>query len=350
MRIVGTKFWPVFLLIFLSMLLCLLFVVDMNQGSQQIGWGNLLGILMGQEVQPTYLKDIVIKFRLPKSLTALLAGLALSLSGLMMQTVFRNPLAGPYILGISPGAALGVALVMLGGGWWLQQGDSWLALGQWTIALAACLGAGLVLLLIVLLSLRVRDIMTILILGVLFGGATGAIVTILQYFSNKSALKGYILWTMGDLQSVTLLQVRVLMIICLFGVLLSFLSVKALNAFMMGESYARSIGIPVQASRILIFLSTSILAGGVTAFCGPIGFIGIAVPHLCRMIFQTAEHRILLPACMLLGGIVMLLSDLLAHWFGGSGQSLPINAITALIGIPVIVWVIIRNRRLAGFR
>jgi iron complex transport system permease protein len=285
----------------------------------------------------------VLDFRLPKALTAVFTGAALSLSGLQMQTVFRNPLAGPYVLGISAGATLGVALFVLGFSSAFAFGI-FSSTGAWSLALVAWAGSFLVMLLVLYVSARVNDIMTLLILGILFTSAVTAVVSILQYFSNESMLKAFVIWTMGSLGSVTQSQLMVLAPAIAAGTFLAFLKIKDLNAFLLGEDYARSLGVSVKTSRVIIFLSTSLLAGTITAFCGPIGFIGIAVPHICRVIFKTANHLVLVPAVILTGSIVMLFSDIVSQ-LPGMQTTLPINSVTALIGIPVIIWMIVKNRK-----
>jgi iron complex transport system permease protein len=282
-------------------------------------------------------------FRLPKALTAIFTGAALSLSGLQMQTVFRNPLAGPYVLGISAGASLGVALFVMGFSTVLSTAVI-TATGSFPMALVAWTGSLLVLLLVLYVSARVKDIMTILILGILFTSAVTAIVSILQYFSNESLLKAFIIWTMGSLGSVTRSQLLVLIPAVCAGILLAFIKIKDLNAFLLGENYARSLGVSVMRSRMIIFISTSLLAGTITAFCGPIGFIGIAVPHICRVLFKTADHLVLVPAVLVTGSIVMLFSDIVSQ-LPGLQATLPVNSVTALIGIPVIIWMIVKNKK-----
>ncbi len=292
------------------------------------------------------LETIILKFRLPKAITALAVGMALSLSGLQMQTVFRNPMAGPYVLGISSGSSLGVAFVLLGFSAGISP-DSISGFGNWILVAASWTGAGLVLLLILVLSSRVKDIMTILILGIMLSSGISAIVTIMQYFSNETMLKAYVIWTMGSLGNLTSGQLNVLLISVSAGVILSLTSTKMLNALLLGENYAGSIGLNVRTARIMIFACTSILAGSVTAFCGPIGFIGIAVPHITRIIFKTSDHRILIPGTLLCGGAIMLISDIISQ-LPGSDSVLPVNSVTALIGIPVVIWVIFRNRKYSG--
>ncbi|MEA3316709.1 MAG: iron ABC transporter permease, partial [Bacteroidota bacterium] len=282
----------------------------------------------------------------PKALTALAAGVGLSISGLQMQTVFKNPLAGPYVLGISAGASLGVAILLLGfSGIFIATSFS--VINNWLIVIAAWIGSGLILFIILAVSMRVKDIMTILILGIMFGSATTAIVSILQYFSNESQLKAFIVWTMGSLGGVSQSQLSVLLPSVLVGVIIVSLLSKVLNAMLMGENYAKSLGLNIKLARFLIFLSTSLLAGSITAFCGPIGFIGIAVPHIARMVFKTANHNTLIPATILFGAALLLLSDIISQ-LPGSDNILPINSITALVGIPVVIWIIIKNQRIAS--
>ena len=327
----------------LGILFVLLFIADILLGSIIIPVKEVfLSLFSSPETNETY-RIIILSFRLPKALTAILTGAALSLSGLQMQTVFRNPLAGPYVLGISAGASLGVALFVLGFSSVLAAGI-FTTTGTWPLALVAWAGSFLVMLLVLYVSMKVNDIMTILILGILFTSAVSAIVSILQYFSNESMLKAFIVWTMGSLGNVTKAQLSVLTPAILAGILLAFLKVKDLNAFLLGENYARSLGVSVKTSRVIIFMSTSLLAGTITAFCGPIGFIGIAVPHICRVIFKTANHMILVPAVILTGSIVMLFSDIVSQ-LPGMQTTLPINSVTALIGIPVIIWMIVKNRK-----
>jgi iron complex transport system permease protein len=289
---------------------------------------------------------IILKFRLPKAITALTVGVALSLSGLQMQTVFRNPMAGPYVLGISSGASLGVAFVILGFSSNITT-VSLNGLGNWILVAASWIGAGAVMLLIMVISSKVKDIMTILILGIMLSSGISAIVTIMQYFSNETLLKAYVIWTMGSLGNLTASQLNVLLISVLAGVIMSLFSSKMLNALLLGENYASSIGLNVRIARAVIFTCTSILAGSVTAFCGPIGFIGIAVPHIVRILFKTSDHKILIPGTILMGGAVMLISDIISQ-LPGSESVLPVNAVTSLIGIPVVIWVILRNRKYSG--
>lgn len=261
-----------------------------------------------------------------------------------MQTVFRNPLAGPYVLGISSGASLGVALVVLGFSGYFAS-DIFFISGNWLLVLAAWLGSGMVLLVILLVSFRVRDIMTLLILGIMFASGISAIISILQYFSGESALKAFVIWTMGSVSNVSREQIPVILGGLIPGLILSLLAVKSSNAVQLGEGHAKTLGINIIRYRTIIFISTSLLTGTVTAFCGPIGFIGIAVPHICRMIFQTSRQGILLLSSIFAGASIMLISDIISQ-LPGSESILPINAITSLLGIPIVIWIIFRKQKL----
>ncbi len=263
-----------------------------------------------------------------------------------MQTVFRNPMAGPYVLGVSSGASLGVAIVILG--FYSGSGAlSLLNLGNWILVVSAWAGAGAVMMLIMFISSRVRDIMTILIIGIMLASGLSAIVSIMQYFSSESMLKAYVIWTMGSLGNLSSGQLKVLVISVTAGMLLSIILIKMLNALLLGENYAASIGLNIRSARILVFVCTSILAGSVTAFCGPIGFIGIAIPHIVRNMFKTSDHRVLVPGTILAGGAIMCASDIISQ-LPGSETVLPVNSVTALIGIPVVIWVILSKKISTG--
>jgi iron complex transport system permease protein len=330
--------------------ICLMFFIvvfillDIFFGSVSIRASDVFKVFFQQDESP--FRTIIFNFRIPKAFTALIVGIALSLSGLQMQTLFRNPMAGPDVLGISSGASLGVAFVILGFSGNMSA-ESLRGLGNWILIAASWIGAGAVMILIMSISSRVRDIMTILIIGIMLSSGISAIVTIMQYFSAESLLKAYVIWTMGSLGNLTSGQLNVLLICISAGTLLSLLSAKMLNAVALGDNYAASIGLNVRLSRLVIFVSTSILAGSVTAFCGPIGFIGIAVPHISRILLRTSDHKILIPGTILTGGIIMLISDIISQ-LPGSESVLPVNSVTSLIGIPVVIWVIFRNRRYSG--
>jgi iron complex transport system permease protein len=324
----------------------LLFITDVITGSVSIPAADIFKSLFSSfSLKPEW-ATILIDFRLPKAFAAIIAGTALSVSGLEMQTYFRNPLAGPFVLGISAGGSLGVAILVMGMS--LLTGSVFITItAQWSVAIASWAGSGLVLLLILAVSLRIRDNTTILILGILFGSITLAIVSILQYTSSEAEVKAFVIWTLGSLGNVTGPQLRIMLISTMAGLVISLFAIKGLNVLLLGEQYARTMGINVRLLRILIFISTSILAGTITAFCGPIGFIGIAVPHITRMVFKSSDHRILLPGTILLGSSVMLISDIISQ-LPGSSQILPINSVTAIIGIPVIVWIILKKQRLVS--
>ena len=332
------------LLVF-ALLVPLFFLLDLLVGSYYIPISEILKAIFRSDSANHQVALIINQFRIPKAVTAILSGAALSVAGLQMQTVFRNPLAGPYILGVSSGASLGVALLVLGTGG-LLGGSMISVASSWGIVAAAWLGSGLILLLIVIISARIKDIMTILILGILISSAISSVVNILQYFSNESMLKSFIVWTMGSLGSVTNVQLGVLFPSVLTGILMAFLSSKFLDAFLLGENYARSMGMNILFARMVVFLSTAILAGSITAFCGPIGFIGIAVPHIARMTLRTAKHSLLVPGTILIGALMMLVSDILSQ-LPGSEATLPVNSVTALLGIPIVIWIIIRNKNTA---
>jgi len=328
----------------LLILVLIFLILDIFFGSVSIKASEVIKVFFSGT--HSSFETIILKFRIPKAITALTVGVALSLSGLQMQTVFRNPMAGPYVLGISSGASLGVAFVILGFSRNISP-DSLNGLGNWILVAASWVGAGAVMLLIMVISSKVKDIMTILILGIMLSSGISAIVTIMQYFSNETMLKAYVIWTMGSLGNLTASQLNVLLVSVSAGVILSLFSSKILNALLLGENYAGSIGLNVRFSRVVIFVCTSILAGSVTAFCGPIGFIGIAVPHIARILFKTSDHKVLIPGTILTGGAVMLLCDIISQ-LPGSESVLPVNAVTSLIGIPVVIWVILRNRKYTG--
>lgn len=322
----------------------LLFMLSLLSGSVKIPVSEVFQTLFEKNPSSDWYLTLF-EFRLPKTLVAVLAGSSLAVSGLLMQTVFRNPLAGPYILGISSGAGLGVALLVLGFPVLLGVGFG-LAISQWAIVIAAWIGSATILLLVLFISMRVNDIMTILIFGIMFGSAATAIVSILQYFGGESSVKAFVVWTMGSLGGVTKNQIPIFAAGTLAGLLLALVLPKNLNVLLLGENYAKTMGVNIVLTRMLVFISTSLLAGTVTAFCGPIGFIGIAIPHIARMWFKTANHFILVPASLLLGADVLLISDIVSQ-LPGKAAILPINSITALLGIPVVIWIIIRNKKIS---
>ena len=334
-------------LVFLILLIGLIFffLIDIALGSVHIPIQEVISILLGQETTKATWTTIIWKFRLPKAITATLAGAALGTSGLQMQTLFRNPVAGPFILGISSGASLGVALAILAisitGVTELLQ--KLVIISDFSLIVAGSLGAALVLGLVLIVSRRVQDTMTLLILGLLFGYATGAIVSILLNFSETQQIQSYLQWTVGSFAAVTWRQMLVLAPIVLLALLVSVMLSKSLNTLLLGENYARSLGLSVQQARFWIITSASILSGAITVFCGPIAFLGVAVPHLCRSLFKTSDHRILVPAVVFVGAILALIADLLSQ-LPGSQIVLPLNSVTALIGTPVVTWVILHRQ------
>jgi cobalamin transport system permease protein len=327
--------------ILLLLVTSLFFLFDISFGSVSIPFSQTLTILGGGEPENPAWKQIILLFRLPRVFTAITVGAGLSISGLLMQTLFRNPLAGPYVLGISSGASLGVALVVLAGSI-LPFG---MLVGKVSILMAAALGSASILFIVIALSRNIADSTTLLILGLMFGSITGAIVSVLQFYSQAEELQSYMIWTFGSLGNVRWADMPLFLTAVLGGLVLAFLIHKPLNALMLGEKQASSVGVNIRRTRIIILLATSVLAGSITAYCGPIAFIGLAVPHLTRVVFATSNHRILIPAVALSGAMLMILCDLIAQ-LPGSAHVLPINVVTAIIGGPVIIWVILRKRNL----
>lgn len=320
------------------MLLAALFAADMMTGSAGIRAADVWKAMTGGDV-PEQTRLIVMQIRLPKTVTALLAGMAVSVSGLLMQTLFRNPLAGPYVLGISSGASLGAALCVLGtSASAALAGSSVLAAAG--MAGAAWAGAAAVLGIIALASRKIGDITVILILGMMLGAGIDAVVQVLQFISDEQSLKAYVMWTMGSLGNVSGVRLWLLAAAVLAGTGMAAVSCKPLNLLLLGEGYAASCGTDVRRVRLTVYVATVLLAGTVTAFCGPVGFIGLAVPHLARLAAGNADHRVLIPAALLCGGVLMMSCDIIAR-----AAAIPINAVTSLAGIPVVIWIILRHRR-----
>ena len=323
------------LFVLLALLCAVLFVVDVAVGSISIPFAEVVKVLLGKG--SAEMRSIILDIRLVRALTAILAGAALSVSGLQMQILFRNPLAGPYVLGVSAGASLGVALFLLGAP--LLGVAISPALQSIGTAGAAWIGSAVVLMLVVALSRRIKDIMVMLILGIMLSSGVGAVVEILQYFSNEASLKSYVVWTMGSLGDVTSGQLALLAPIVMAGLAMAVATIKPMNMLLAGERYAASMGLNISRTRTIVLTATTLLAGTVTAFCGPIGFVGIAVPHIARMVFRSADHRILLPGTILAGVVMLLVGDIVAKYF-----ALPINTITALMGIPIVIYIVTRRR------
>lgn len=319
----------------------ILFALNLAFGSVHISMEELQAVLLGNSDSPV-LKTIIFESRFPRALTAILCGTAISVSGLQMQVLFRNPLAGPYILGISSGASLGVSVMIMGGSLFAISVNF---LSSWALAMAAIIGALTLLIIIFIISLRVKDIMTVLIVGIMLGAFSTALIGIMQYFSDANQLKTFVLWTLGSLDNVNYQEIKVLSILCFLGILIGIFNIKSLNLMLLGENYAKSIGININKSRLLIILSSGLLAGSITAFCGPIGFIGIIVPHLCRIWFKTANVKVIFLATILMGINFMLLSDFIAH-LPSSTLVLPINSVTAILGVPIIFWMVLGQKKI----
>ena len=330
-----------FLFSILSLLLLVAFLLNISFGQIAIPIKEVFKSLLGSTASKDTWEYIIFNFRLPKAITTILVGIGLSISGLLMQTLFRNPLAGPYVLGLSSGSSLGVALVILA--------SNILGFGIWnlevSIIIASCLGSFLVMLLVLIISQRLRDTATILIVGLMFSSFTSAIVSVLTYFSSAEQLQKFTFWSMGNLGNLSWQNIFILFIAVLLGLLLSLLSIKSLDALLLGENYAKSMGLNVKKSRYIIIIATSILAGSITAFAGPIAFVGLAVAHLAKLLFQTSNHKILFWSTILIGGILMLFCDMISQ-LPGLDFTLPINAITSIIGAPIVIWLLIRKKNL----
>lgn len=322
----------------LAALTVLLLLVDIGAGSVKLSIGEVADALLGRGDNPATTK-IVVDIRLTKGIVAIIAGIALSVSGLQMQTLFRNPLAGPYVLGVSSGASLAVALFILGAP--LTRGLSATAASLGMTG-AALVGSAVVLALIAVAGRRIKDIMVVLILGMMVSSAISAIVQILQYMSSDEALKSFVIWTMGSLGNVTSDQLPILAVTVAVGLILAVATTKSLNLLLLGEEYAVTMGYDNRRGRTMVLVSTALLAGSVTAFCGPIGFVGLALPHVARVAFGTADHRVLIPGAALTGAAVMLGCDIVSKLF-----VIPVNAVTALVGIPIVIWIVFRNRQIA---
>jgi iron complex transport system permease protein len=322
----------------LIVFLFVLFGLNLSLGSVAIPAKDFFRILFSPKDNDVW-SDIIWDFRMTKALTCVFAGGALALGGLLMQTLFRNPLAGPDVLGLSSGASLAVSLI------YLSNISSFLLPFQsaWTIALASSFGASLVFIIMFGVSRRLQDNVSLLIVGLMVGAGTSSIVSVLQYLSGAEETQTYLLWTFGSLGSLNWTEIKILGVVLLLGIGIALFNLKALNVWVLGDNYTASLGINIKRSRTLSILSASILTGGVTAFCGPIAFVGLAVPHLVKLLIKTNDHRILLPAVIIGGGILLLLCDILAR-LPFSDNVLPINAITAMIGAPVVIWVILKNK------
>ncbi len=331
---------------FLILLLVLLlsFCTNISLGSVFIPFKDVFNGLIGNPTGNESWQHIIHEYRLPKAFTAIIVGSGLGISGLLMQTLFRNPLAGPFVLGITSGSSLGVALLIMGAS--IFGGTlAGILTSKWSIVIAASLGSFIVLLIVLIISNKVRDTMAILIIGLMFGSITTATVSVLSFFSSAEELQQYVFWGFGSIGNLTWYELFIFFIIYTIGILMSLVSIKALNTLLLGENYAKSLGLNLKTSRLFIIIATSLLAGTITAFAGPIVFIGLAIPHLTRQVFNTSNHKILLPAVFLFGAIIMLICDTIAQ-LPSSDLTLPINAITSLIGAPVIIWLLVRKRKM----
>lgn len=320
------------------------FMLNISLGSVSIPIKSTLNELFSGSIEHESWHYIIWNYRIPKAFTAIFAGGALALSGLLMQTLFRNPLAGPFVLGISSGASLGAALLIMGAS--IFSGFATLEIANSvSLAVGASLGSFLVLLAVLTVASRVKDTMALLIIGLMFGSITAAVVSVLSYFTSSEELQRYVYWSFGSLGDLSWHQLALLAGIVFIGVLLSMVSIKSLNALLLGENYAQSLGVQLKKSKYIIIIATAILAGSITAFAGPIAFVGLAVPHLTRQVFNTTDHKVLVPAVLLYGAILMLLCDVVAQ-LPSSANVLPINAITSIIGAPVVIWLLTRKRKM----
>jgi len=331
------------LMLLLFIILIILIILNISLGSVYIPFGKIITFLSGKSLEEKGWENIILQFRVPKAITAVLVGSGLGVSGLLMQTLFRNPLAGPFVLGISSGASLGVALAILAG-MSLGKGITQLGIGgSWILTLAASMGAFTVLSVVILVSIRIRDSMSLLIIGLMFGSATGAVVSVLQFFSKAESIQAYLIWTFGSLGGLTWIELKVFIPVILLSLGWAVTLSKPLNALLLGDQYARSLGLNIRKMRLAIIIVTSLLAGTITAFCGPIAFIGIAIPHITRLLFNTANHNLLFPMVIISGAILMLFCDLIAQ-VPGMEYTLPINAVTSVLGAPIVIWLVIRRR------
>jgi iron complex transport system permease protein len=328
----------------LSVILIVFFFINIRFGSVSIPFKDIFNILFGGDISKDSWETIIINFRVPKAITAILVGSGLSVCGLLMQTLFRNPLAGPFVLGISSGASLGVAILILGssifGGALLTN-----SLSNLSLPIASSFGAFLVLSSVILAANKVRNTMSILIIGLMFGSLTSAVISVLAYFSEAAQIQQYLFWSFGSLGNLSWNELIVLSCIYSVGIVGTIFVIKPLNSLLLGESYAKSLGINIKKSRNIILLITSLLTGVITAFSGPIAFVGLAVPHITKIIFSSSNHKILLPATAIIGAIILLICDSIAQ-LPTSDFILPINAITSFFGAPVVIWLLVRKKKL----
>jgi iron complex transport system permease protein len=323
-----------------------LFLLNISLGSINIPIKDVYTSLLHGSCSKESWNYIILNYRLPKAIVAILIGIGLSVSGLLMQTLFRNPLAGPYVLGLSSGASLGVAIVILGASL-LPISLSEFFLSSFGIIITSSLGSFIVLVSVLVIAKRLRDTMAILIVGLMFGSLTSAIVGSLTYFSSAEQLQKFTFWSLGNLGNLSWNSIAILCFCVVLGLVLSVFSIKPLNALLLGENYARSLGINYKKTKYIILFATSILAGSITAFVGPIAFIGLAVPHIAKLVFQTSNHKILFWSTLLFGAIIMLICDSITQ-IPGTEIILPINAITSIFGAPIVIWLLVRKRKMMG--
>lgn len=334
--------------VWLSICLVLLFAGSLVYGAVSIPLDAVADILMGNETVKESWRQILLNSRLPQAVTALLTGASLAVSGLLLQTLFKNPLAGPSILGISDGANLGVAAVMLYFGGTLNMVNSLPMSGYLAIVVAAFAGACIILGIIIFFSTKVKSNVMLLIIGIMVGYMASSLISILNYYASTDKVHAFVMWGMGDFSGVSSQQLPFFTTCSLVGLLLSILLIKPLNALLLGEMYAANLGIKVKRTRVLILLCTGILTATATAFCGPISFIGLAVPHIARLLLGSSNHKLLLPVTLLTGSCVALLCNIVMVLPGGNGI-LPLNAVTPLIGAPVIIYVIMNRKNIQYF-
>lgn len=332
---------------FLGVLAVLLIVVFINisLGSVSIPLKDLFSAIFTGESSKTSWTYIILEYRLPKALTAIMVGSGLGISGLLMQTFFRNPLAGPYVLGLSSGAGLGVAILLMGSSLLgLGMGNA-LWFSRTAIVLASSIGSFMVMIAILMTSVKIKDSMALLIIGLMFASLTGAVVNVLSYFSTSDELQQFVFWSLGSLGDLTWFEVGILGIFWFIGIMMCLFLIKPLDALLIGEPYAKSLGVNIRILRYMTVLATCILTGSITAFAGPIAFVGLAIPHLVRLILKTNKHLLMIPAVCLGGAILMLICDSIAQ-LPGSNYTLPINAVTSFFGAPVVIWLIVKSREL----
>ena len=328
----------------LFFVLAMVFLVSIGLGSVAIPIDEIIAVLLGNNSSKSSWSTIILHFRLPKAITAMLVGSGLSIAGLLMQTLFKNPLAGPFVLGISSGASLGVAILLLGAG--IFGGVlTTISLSSWGLAIASSIGAALVLFAVLITANKVRNTMSILIIGLMFGTVTSAIISVFTFFSNADKIQQFVFWGFGSLGNLSWNEILIFFTIYLIAIINLIGIIKPLNSLLIGENYAKSLGINIKKNRNIILLITSLLTGVISAFAGPIAFIGLAVPHITKLVFKTSDHKILLPAVTILGAIILLVCDIVAQ-LPTSEFTLPINAVTSLIGAPVVIWLLVRKKKI----